>query len=77
MRISCPFVCFGDGTTVDRAVPAAIAGLSSVVDVAASSNNGYVITDDGTVWAWSLNSWGQLGDGTGIDSPTPVQVAWP
>ena len=32
------------------------------------------LKSDGTVWAWGANASGQLGDGTGIDKLTPVQV---
>jgi len=32
------------------------------------------IKDDGTLWAWGFNRYGQLGDGTIVDSHVPVQV---
>lgn len=32
------------------------------------------LKDDGTLWAWGLNSTGQLGDGTTINKNTPVQI---
>lgn len=33
------------------------------------------VKNDGTVWTWGGNSYGQLGDGTTITKTTPVQVA--
>src|ERR1019366_4189665 len=32
------------------------------------------LKSDGTVVAWGYNGDGELGDGTGLDSPTPVAV---
>lgn len=33
------------------------------------------ISQDGTLWAWGENSYGQLGDGTTTDRATPVQIS--
>ncbi len=32
------------------------------------------IKSDGTLWAWGLNAYGQLGDGTTIDKNVPTQI---
>ena len=34
-----------------------------------------VVKNDGTVWTWGRNNFGQLGDGTTIDRNTPVKVS--
>ena len=71
----------GDGTTTNRLTPIQVAGLSGITDITAGDNhnvalrNLYTTTNDGTLWAWGLNSNGQLGDGTTINRLTPVQVA--
>ncbi len=33
-----------------------------------------ILKEDGTVWAWGANSYGQLGDGTTVAKESPVQV---
>jgi alpha-tubulin suppressor-like RCC1 family protein len=42
--------------------------------VAAGEFHSLVLTADGVVWAWGENNFGQIGDGTGSNRPTPVQV---
>ena len=42
--------------------------------VAAGAGHSLALKSDGTVWAWGLNSSGQLGDGTTTTRTTPVQV---
>jgi alpha-tubulin suppressor-like RCC1 family protein len=68
----------GNGTTnptgcACSATPTQTA-ISSVVQVEAGSFHTLALKADGTVWAWGLNSSGQLGDNTTGDRSTPVQV---
>ncbi|BEP14725.1 hypothetical protein acdb102_30360 [Acidothermaceae bacterium B102] len=66
----------GDGSTVSqRPTPGPVPGLSDVVAIAASGENGYAVKQDGTVWAWGSNYFGELGDGTTTDRHVPGQVS--
>lgn len=42
--------------------------------ISGGSEHVAVLKNDGTVWTWGRNTWGQLGDGTMTDSTTPVQA---
>ncbi len=42
--------------------------------VAAGMGYTVVLKADGTIWTWGYNQSGQLGDGTTVDRPSPVQV---
>jgi hypothetical protein len=65
----------GDGTTTNRFTPVQVANLTGVTLITAGGwAHCLALTDDGTVWAWGGNSYGQLGDGTTTDRTTPVQV---
>ena len=44
------------------------------VRVEAGFSTGYALKRDGTLWAWGLNNFGQLGIGSWADSPRAVQV---
>ena len=48
-----------------------LAGYSSV---AAGGHHSYALKSDGTVWAWGLNFYGELGNNSTTNSPIPVQV---
>lgn len=56
----------GDGTTTNRRLPVRVTGLAShtIVDVAGGRNHAMALADDGSVYAWGSNRYGQLGDGT-------------
>jgi alpha-tubulin suppressor-like RCC1 family protein len=66
----------GNGTTTDSAVPVPVTGLSSGgASVVAGSYHSCAVTQAGAVSCWGDNSFGALGDGSIIDSTTPVPVA--
>jgi alpha-tubulin suppressor-like RCC1 family protein len=51
-------------TQLQLDTPAAIAGIqSNVVQIATSNSDGYALTSTGAVYAWGVNSYGELGDG--------------
>ena len=67
----------GIGTTnptYPTTLPIQVPGLSGVIAIAAGFAHTVAVRQDGTVWAWGFNSFGQLGDGTTVNRPSPVQV---
>ncbi|NBO27291.1 MAG: RCC1 repeat-containing protein, partial [Actinobacteria bacterium] len=69
----------GDGTTVDKSTPVQInsSGSSingSVLNASLGENSSLAIRTDGILFAWGINSSGQLGDGTTVNKSTPVQI---
>jgi alpha-tubulin suppressor-like RCC1 family protein len=66
----------GDGTTTQRNSPVQVTSLSSMSRVSASPGSYDVVAlkSDGSVWAWGLNSYGALGNGTTTQSDVPVEV---
>jgi alpha-tubulin suppressor-like RCC1 family protein len=55
--------------------PLLVGGLPAIVDVAAASLHSAALAEDGTVWTWGDNQFGQLGVGGGPDAASPVQVS--
>jgi alpha-tubulin suppressor-like RCC1 family protein len=67
----------GDGTFEEtRAVPALVAGLDDVIQIANGSHT-CAIRRNGAVWCWGSNESGALGDGTEIHRSLPVEVVLP
>ena len=75
----------GDGYSYNHSTPVQIEGLSGVKGIAAGGHPKYFRVDgsvqdddgfglalmnDGSVWAWGVNSFGQLGDGTQKSYPS-------
>lgn len=54
--------------------PGIVPGLPRVTMVAAGEDHSVVLTDEGQVWAWGDNLYGQLGDGTWDVRSTPVKA---
>ena len=48
--------------------------LKDITVISAGTNHTVALKDDGTVWAWGYNYYGQLGDGTITTRRYPVQV---
>ena len=67
----------GDGATSGmRTSPVQVPGLSGVVKIAGGAYHTAALKEDGTVWAWGYNSYGEAGNGTTSPmQPTPVQVS--
>jgi alpha-tubulin suppressor-like RCC1 family protein len=59
--------------------PTPVIGIGGrVVQVATSNSDGYALTSSGTVWAWGVASYGELGDGTdSAYSTKAVEVLFP
>src|SRR5919112_314307 len=58
----------GNGTTTDSSSkPVQVSELDGIEAIAAGGSFSLALKDDGTVWAWGNNWFGQLGDGTTTD----------
>lgn len=65
----------GDGTMLDRSIPADVQGLAATaVSVDVGALHGCVLTVTGGVKCWGINSLAETGDGTQSARPTPVSV---
>lgn len=58
----------------NKSSPVSVIGDHSFVDVQSGTSNTVARKDDGTAWAWGLNSSGRLGDDTIINRSSPVSV---
>ena len=66
----------GDGTNIDKDVPIRIES-SGVTAISAGGGHSLYIKSDGvnsSLWAFGLNSQGQLGNGSFIDSNVPLEI---
>ncbi len=58
----------GDDEIPRSSTPVQVGGLPDGIEaIAAGSFYSLALKDDGTVWAWGFNRFGQLGDGTSTD----------
>jgi alpha-tubulin suppressor-like RCC1 family protein len=53
----------------------AVSGIAAATAVNAGSFHTCAILQDGAIWCWGLNDWGQLGDGTRTSSATARPVS--
>jgi len=66
----------GDNTTTSRTTPVLVCGLTglAICDIAAGNAHGVALTTGGTAYAWGLNNFGNLGDGTQLQRSMAVAV---
>jgi alpha-tubulin suppressor-like RCC1 family protein len=65
----------GNGTQADSPLPLAVTGLAgAAIYVSAGANHTCAVTAAGAVQCWGYNQYGQLGNLTTTDSPSPVNV---
>ncbi len=69
----------GDGTITNRSNPVQVklrdgTALTNIVSIAVGAEYTMALKNDGTLWAWGNNDYGQLGDGTYTDKLYAVQV---
>ena len=63
----------GNNSYVSSSVPVEVPGLTNVTAIAASMMaHSVAVREDGTVWAWGNNGFGQFGDGTFVSQASPV-----
>jgi alpha-tubulin suppressor-like RCC1 family protein len=66
----------GDGSNTDSLTPIAVTGLAGpAIALEAGKDHTCAIIQGGSVQCWGRNNAGQLGNGSTIDQPTPVQVS--
>jgi alpha-tubulin suppressor-like RCC1 family protein len=56
----------GDGARTERLSPVQVQGShgAGAIAIAAGHSHSLALQDDGTVWAWGYDAYGELGDGT-------------
>src|SRR5438034_1321353 len=70
----------GDGTTTNASTPGAAAGISGAATVTAVALGALytcALLQDGTVRCWGDNTWGELGNGAVLVSPSPTSPVTP
>lgn len=67
----------GDGTTVSKNLPVQISTDTDWKSISAGSGAtafNLATKENGTLWSWGSNIYGQLGNGTRVNSSIPIQV---
>ncbi|HSN57776.1 MAG TPA: hypothetical protein VLT32_24120 [Candidatus Sulfomarinibacteraceae bacterium] len=66
----------GDGTETDRSAPGPVNKLPDATAISAGYLTSYAVREDGTVWAWGYNPFGEIDPGVhGSGTLYPIQIA--
>ncbi|WMJ16495.1 hypothetical protein RA955_18125 [Geobacillus proteiniphilus] len=55
-------------------LPTQVKGLKNIIFITTNGTSSMALQNDGTLWAWGYNKFGQLGDKTTIDRNIPVKI---
>jgi alpha-tubulin suppressor-like RCC1 family protein len=67
----------GDGTWLDRSQPVPVTSLGydvARVSAGTCAKSTCAIKNDGSLWCWGANQYGQVGDGTTANRSTPIAI---
>ena len=65
----------GSSSSLVKKTPVKATALSGIVSIASRNYwTGFALDENGSVWAWGFNSYGQLGDGTTLAQKTPIKL---
>ncbi|MFD2256594.1 hypothetical protein ACFSSA_07900 [Luteolibacter algae] len=71
----------GDGTTTNRSLPVPVSGvpeMSSIVEIGSGENFTLALDDQGTLWGWGANNYGQISkDSSRFLKPVRVELPGP
>lgn len=66
----------GNQSTIVSLVPVDVIGLpADIIAIGAGGAHNCALSNDGSVFCWGANNFGQIGDGTSTDTSTPNKVA--
>ena len=69
------FFQMGNGkTNAAQSTPVQVSVVGQVTSAVSGADHSLALEANGTVWAWGVNTYGQLGNGSVINSLVPVQV---
>ena len=64
----------GSASSTPQKVPVQISSLPTVVAIAAGASHSLAVASDGYVWAWGLNTDGQVGDASYTQRNSPLKL---
>ena len=66
--------CWGIGTAAVTESPSVVLGLTGATNISAGGDEACAELVSGQIYCWGSNQYGQLGNGSNVDSSTPVEV---
>ncbi len=64
----------GDGSTTERHLPARIGTDTDWKAVGSGEHQSLALKENGSLWTWGWNYYGQLGDGSTTDRHKPTRI---